>query len=250
MNVAYALGLSFLAGISTILGGLFYSRFQAFNVRLFSFFLGLSAGAMISISLFDLLPTAVKGLSITLTIGLMLLGVLVAILVDLAAPDHLTIPNNSNCSDKEKKMMSTGIAVAIGMIIHNIPEGMAVFMASLHDIRFGAVIALATAIHNIPEGIAVAAPILCATKNKNLAIGYTVIAGLAEPFGAVVAFLILRPYLSESVLSGSFAIVAGIMLFISIDELLPWCFRDKQYTQAIAGIMTGIVVLSVSIFLQ
>lgn len=244
VNITFALALSFLAGISTILGGIFYSQFQTANKKLFSFFLGVSAGAMVAISLFDLLPTSVKGLGLITSLGLMGVGAIIARLVDLAAPHHISLP--ITCTIKEKKMMTTGITVAIGMIIHNIPEGMAVFMASLHNVRFGLVLAIATAIHNIPEGIAVTAPILCATKNKQLAFRYTLIAGLAEPFGALITFLLLRPYLSADVLSGSFAVVAGIMLFISIDELLPWCFKDKHYTQALSGIMTGICVLGIS----
>jgi len=247
VNIVLALGLSLLAGLSTVFGGLFYSRFQSLNNKYFSFFLGLSAGAMISISLFDLLPTAISGLGIPLALGLGIVGGIIARLVDLAVPHHISLP--IVCNAKMRKMMTTGVVVAIGMIIHNIPEGMAVFMASLHNTGFGSILAFATAIHNIPEGIAVAAPILCATNNKSLALRYTLIAGLAEPFGALITFLVLRPYLTENVLLGSFAIVAGIMLFISVDELLPWCLKDKQYAQAIGGFITGALVLVASLWL-
>ncbi len=247
MTIIYAFGLTLVAGLSTIIGGLFYSRFQTLNNKYFSFFLGFSAGAMICISLFDLLPTAIKGLGVSPSLFLMGLGAVIARLVDLAIPHHISLP--VVCDVRMKKMMTTGIVVAIGMIVHNIPEGMTVFMASLHNTGFGSILALATAIHNIPEGIAVAAPILCATKNKTLALRYTSIAGLAEPFGALITFLVLRPFLSETVLQGSFSIVAGIMLFISIDELLPWCLKDKQYAQALSGFILGGLLLVISVWL-
>lgn len=247
MNIIYALGLSFFAGISTVLGGLFYSQFKTFNSRYFSYFLGLSAGAMIAISLFDLLPSAISNIGVLSSISLVILGVAIGKLVDFAIPHHMTIP--FTCDVKVKKMMTTGVAVSIGMIVHNVPEGMAVFMASIHQIKFGLVLALATAIHNIPEGLAIAAPTLCATNNKKTALKYTIVAGLAEPFGALVTFLLLRPFLSTTVLAGSFAVVAGIMLFISIDELIPWCFKDGHYPQAFAGITSGALVLGLSICL-
>ncbi len=247
MNVVYALSLSFFAGISTVLGGLFYSYFKTGNTRYFSYFLGLSAGAMIAISLCDLMPTSIHDIGIQPAIGLMLVGVLIGKIVDFVIPHHITAP--FVCTTKMKKMMSTGIAMSIGMIIHNFPEGMAVFMASLHHAQFGLILAVATAIHNIPEGLAIAAPILCATRNRQTAIKYTVVAGLAEPFGAVMTYLLLRPFLSATVLAGSFAVVAGIMLFISIDELIPWCFRDGHYFQALAGIASGAIVLMFSLFL-
>lgn len=243
----FALSLSFFAGISTILGGLFYSKFQTLNDHAFSYFLGLSAGAMISISLLDLLPTAIDGLGIMVAIGLMGFGAILARLVDMVVPHHISFP--VVCDAKTKKMMTTGLVVATGMIIHNIPEGMAVFMGSLHNKSFGTILAIATAIHNIPEGIAVAAPILCATKNRQLALRYTMIAGLAEPFGALITFLILKPYLTDEILSGLFAIVAGIMVFISFDELLPWSFKDRKYAQGLGGMVTGGLVLGLSLWL-
>lgn len=244
MNIIYALSLSLFAGISTILGGLFYSYFKKWNSRYFSYFLGLSAGAMVAISLFDLFPAAIQEIGIRSAIGFVILGMLIGKIVDFVVPHHITVP--LTCNAHVRKMVSTGITVSIGMIIHNIPEGMAVFMASVHQIKFGLVLTLATAIHNIPEGLAIAAPILCATNNKRTALKYTIIAGLAEPFGALVTFLLLRSFLSTTVLVGSFAVVAGIMLFISVDELIPWCFKDGHYPQALAGIVSGALVLGLS----
>jgi ZIP family zinc transporter len=247
MDIVFAVGLTFIAGASTVFGGLFYSRFQGLNNRYFSYFIGLSAGAMLTISVFDLFPTAVNGIGFMTSFILMGGGALLAKLVDFVVPHHITFP--VVCDVKTQKMMTTGLVVAIGMIIHNIPEGMAVFMGSLHDKAFGTVLAIATGIHNIPEGIAVAAPILCATKNKTLALRYTLIAGLAEPFGALITFFLLRPYLTDKVLSSLFALVAGVMIFISFDELLPWSIKDKQYTQAFGGIVTGGLILGVSLWL-
>ena len=114
-------------------------------------------------------------------------------------------------------------------------------------IKFGILLALAIAVHNIPEGIAVAAPIFHVTQDSKKAIKYSFIAGMAEPFGAIIAYLIVKPYLNESFLSYIFAFVAGIMVYISFDELLPASFRDDHGHHAILGIITGMVIVSLSL---
>ena len=147
----------------------------------------------------------------------------------------------------DRRLLSTGLVVTLGLIIHNFPEGMAVFLSSFTNMRLGILLALSIAIHNIPEGIAVAAPIYQATKNKAKAIKYAFISGMAEPLGAVIAFLLLQPYLNQNILSYVFAIVAGVMVYISFDELLPACFRDEHGHNAILGIMTGMIIVFFSL---
>jgi len=124
---------------------------------------------------------------------------------------------------------------------------MAVFLSSFTNIKYGILLALAIAVHNIPEGIAVATPIFHATGDKKKALKYAFISGLAEPLGAMIAYLVLRPYLNEYSLSYVFAAVAGIMVYISFDELLPASFRDNQGHRAILGIITGMLIVSFSL---
>ena len=148
---------------------------------------------------------------------------------------------------KYDKLLVTGYLVAIGIIIHNFPEGIAVFMSSLGNMRFGILIAFATALHNIPEGVAVATPIFFATKSRRKALYYSFLAGIAEPIGAIITYALLRPFLTPIFLSYVFAFIAGIMVYLSFDELLPSCFENNEGHTAIAGIMTGMLVIAISL---
>ena len=207
----------------------------------------MSAGAMIYISLIELLPEAIKTLgffpsNMTFFLGMICIGI-----IDFVVPHHYGNYCLKN-GIKYDKLMLTGYMVVIGIAIHNFPEGIAVFMSSLGNARFGILIAFATALHNIPEGVAVAIPVYYATKSKLKAFGYTVIAGIAEPIGAILAFVILQPYLSPVFLSYVFAFVVGIMVYISFDELLPTCFEHGgEGHTAIAGIVTGMLVMALSL---
>jgi len=244
MNWQLALGLTSFAGLCTLLGATIFSDPRILKKQTFTYLLGLAAGAMIAISLIDLLPQSIQVVGWTTALISCMIGIGIGKAVDLVMPH---IPHSFQCDRKARTMMTTGTMVAVGMIIHNIPEGMAVFMSTLHNQQLGTVLALATAIHNIPEGVAIAAPIICATNSRKMAFKYSVVAGLAEPFGAVLAFVVLRPFLSESLLASLLAGVAGIMLYITADELLPWCFSGGHHKQAFAGIISGIVVLGLSL---
>ncbi len=134
-----------------------------------------------------------------------------------------------------------------GIFIHNIPEGIAVFMSSFTDMKLGILLAVAITIHNIPEGIAVASPIYFATKNKWRALKYALFSGLAEPVGGILAFFLFQPLLSPIMLSYILAFVAGVMIFISFDELLPSCFQNGEGHTAIIGIVCGMVLIATSL---
>jgi len=139
----------------------------------------------------------------------------------------------------DARLFSAGLMIAVGLILHNIPEGLAVFLGSVHDINIGLLLAGAIAIHNIPEGIAVAVPIYHATQNRKTAEIYTLIAGIAEPLGGVLAYGLFMPHLTAHLISSLFAVVAGIMTYISFDELIPRCLKSGNPHHAIAGIGVG-----------
>lgn len=159
-------------------------------------------------------------------------------------------PNGIECR-KSRGLMKTGVAVALGIGIHNLPEGIVVFMSALKDINLGIILAVAIALHNIPEGISVSVPIYYATKSKKKAFFYSAISGLAEPVGAIIGFLILRPFLSEGMLSAMLAFAAGIMIFVSFDELLPTSFREGKDRghMTVLGVIIGMFVMALSLYL-
>ena len=143
----------------------------------------------------------------------------------------------------------TGLLTALAITVHNFPEGIATFMAALTDPALGVAIAVAIAIHNIPEGIAVAVPIYYATGSRKKAVVYSMLSGLAEPLGALVAFLLLLPFFTPAIFGIMFAAVAGIMVFISLDELLPAAEEYGAHHLCIYGLVAGMGVMALSLLL-
>jgi ZIP family zinc transporter len=151
--------------------------------------------------------------------------------------------------DKNKKLLRMGILAATAIAIHNFPEGIATFASAIRDIKLGIPIAVAIAIHNIPEGIAVSVPIYYATGSKKKAFIYSFLSGLSEPLGAVIGYLILAPILNDVVFGILFASVAGIMVFISLDELLPTAREYGEHHLSAYGLVAGMIVMAVSLLL-
>jgi len=141
----------------------------------------------------------------------------------------------------------TFTALAIG--IHNFPEGLATFATALTDVKLGVMIAIAIAIHNIPEGISVSVPIFYATGNKNKAFMYSFLSGITEPVGAIIGFSILMPFLSERLLTSLLAFIAGIMVYISIDELLPMAHRYGHSHAVILGVVFGMFIMALGLLM-
>ncbi|MFA6017096.1 MAG: zinc transporter ZupT [Patescibacteria group bacterium] len=241
-EVLIPFALTFLAGLSTVLGSLIFISNTFIKKKYFGFFLGLSAGVMLYLSFVELLSYSIKGIGFLYSNVFFFAGIIFMAVVDLLIP-HQYLEERTLKKNKvfDRKLLSTGFVITIGLIIHNFPEGMAVFLSSFSDIRLGVLMAVAIAIHNIPEGIAVAAPIYHATLNKGKAIKYAFISGMAEPLGAIISYILLRPYLNRNILSYVFAVVAGIMVYISLDELLPACFKEDQGHRAIIGIVIGMM---------
>ncbi len=147
------------------------------------------------------------------------------------------------------KLMRTGLVTALAISIHNFPEGLATFIAALTDLSIGIPIAIAIAIHNIPEGIAISVPIYYATGSRKKAFVYSFLSGLAEPVGALVGWLILMPYLNDTLFGVIFAGVAGIMVFISFDELLPAAREYGEHHLSVYGLIAGMAVMGISLVL-
>jgi len=156
---------------------------------------------------------------------------------------------DNNESIKNKNLMRMGIFTAIAVAVHNFPEGLATFIAALQDPSLGVPIAVAIAIHNIPEGIAVSIPIYYATGSRKKAFIYSFLSGLAEPVGAGIGFLILMPFLSETLFGILFASVAGIMVFISLDQLLPAAREYGEHHLSIYGLVGGMMVMALSLLM-
>jgi ZIP family zinc transporter len=113
----------------------------------------------------------------------------------------------------------------------------------------GIAIAVAIAIHNIPEGIAVSIPMFYATGNKIKAFWYSFASGLAEPIGALVGITLLMPFMNDTVFGILFALVAGIMVYISLDELLPSAEKYGLHHLTIGGVIAGMGVMALSLLL-
>jgi ZIP family zinc transporter len=146
-------------------------------------------------------------------------------------------------------LLRTGLFTAVAIAIHNFPEGLATFGTTLSNIKLGIIIAVAIALHNIPEGISVSVPIFYATGSKKKAFYYSFLSGLAEPVGAIIGFLIIYPFLSAALITAMLAFVAGIMVYISIDELLPMAHKYGHSHTVIFGVILGMFVMAISLIL-
>lgn len=225
-NVSYSFLVSSLAGLSTLLGS-FLIFFPQKDNKILAGSLSFAAGVMITVSLTDLLPSSYDLLSktffsvfaILLLLTCFVIGVILSFSIDKYLPSETE-------GKKKGSLYRVGIFSMIAIILHNIPEGIATFMASSVDRSLGLSLALAISLHNIPEGISISVPIYYATKNKGKALFYTFISGISEPFGALLAYLFLSPFITDLWMGCLFAIIAGIMMHISIYELLP---TSKKY---------------------
>ncbi len=253
-NVTIAIVLTTLAGLSTSVGGLIAMFSKNTNKKFLAFSLGISAGVMLYVSFMELLTKAIEVLSsgygakigTSLAVASFFCGMLLAALIDKFIPEADMV-SVANSRERDSKLMRTGLVTALALGIHNFPEGMATFMSALGSPVMAIPIVVAIAIHNIPEGIAVAVPIYFATNDKKRAFLYTFVSGIAEPIGAITGYLILMPYISEVVNAYVFSVVAGLMVFISVDELLPSAREYSQSHLAVYGLVVGMIVMAISL---
>lgn len=262
-SVLFAFGLTLFAGLSTGIGSALAFFTKRTNKVFLSVSLGFSAGVMIYVSFVEIFSEAKHILieahgeksGYLFTVLAFFGGILIIAIIDRIVPSFenphevRTIEDINKPITKDKKLMRMGLFSALAIAIHNFPEGIATFSAGLIDPTIAIPIAVAIAIHNIPEGIAVSVPIYYATGDRKKAFLYSFLSGLAEPVGALFGYLILKPFLNETVLGILFASVAGIMVFISLDELLPTAKEYGKHHSAIYGLIAGMAVMAVSLLL-
>jgi len=264
-NVYIAFGLTVFAGLSTGIGSLIAFLAKRTNTKFLSVSLGFSAGVMIYVSMIEIFIKArdafVAALGVKtgnwLTVAAFFSGMLFIALIDRLVPSYENphevhkiedIGSNPKTAE-DKKLMKTGTFMALAIAIHNFPEGLATFISALHDPSIAIPVAVAIAIHNIPEGISVSVPVYYATGSRKKAFIYSFLSGLAEPVGAIIGYVLLRPFLNEVVFGFTFAAVAGIMVFISLDELLPAAREYGEHHLAIYGLVSGMMVMALSLLL-
>lgn len=262
-NVLIAFGLTLFAGLSTGIGSAIAFFTKRTNTKFLSVALGFSAGVMIYVSFVEIFFKAKESLTAAvgyvngtwLTVASFFGGMLLIAIIDRFIPsaenphEIRMVEEVSQTKVQDPKLMRMGLFTALAIAIHNFPEGLATFTAALTDPALGIAIAVAIAIHNIPEGIAVSIPIYYATGNKKKAFVLSFLSGLAEPIGALVGYFILLPFITDTTFGILFAGVAGIMVFISIDELLPAAREYGEHHLSIYGLMAGMAVMAFSLLM-
>ncbi len=260
-NFIFALTLTLIAGLSTGIGGAIIFLTKKFSSKLLAASLGFSAGVMIFISLVELfgeakgalIPVYGEKLGFFYTLLAFFGGIAIIAIIDNLIPSsenpHEVNALSIDSVPKGENLMRLGKFSAIAIAIHNFPEGMATFASAMESPEFGYSIAMAVAIHNIPEGIAVAMPVYYATKKRSKSITTSFLSGLAEPIGGILGYFLLSTIFKDSFMGIILAAVAGIMVYISLDELLPTAERYGKHHVAIIGVIGGMAFMGLSLLL-
>lgn len=268
-NFFLAMVITLVAGLATGIGSIMAFVAGGGNRRFLAAATGFSAGVMLYISFVELLAGSFEILQEAQgyrvggwwAVAAFMGGILFVLLIDLLVPASEN-PHESRTTEslielqspikqqiRDRRLLRTGIFTAAAIAIHNFPEGLATFLVALEDPRLGIGVLIAVALHNIPEGISVSVPIYHATGNRKLAFGLSFLSGLAEPLGALVGFVLLRPFLSPELMGIIFGWVAGIMVYISLDELLPTSRAHGQSHDGQYGLVAGLLVCAVGLHL-
>ena len=254
-DIYFPLFLTVLAGLSTGIGSIIAYFIKKPKLIYLSVSLGFAAGVMIYVSFVELFPKAIYQVGEVHGMFAFFLGISFIGIIDLIIPQERN-PHfyNRLREDKfiklDKTLMRTGTFTALAIAIHNFPEGLAIFGTGIAgNLKLASVIALAIAIHNIPEGISISIPIFYASGDRKKAFLYSFFSGIAEPIGAVIGYLVLMPFLSEDSLALMLAFVAGIMVYISLDDLVPMAHRYGQSHIVIFGVILGMLFMGLSMIL-
>lgn len=266
-NVIMAFLITLFAGLATGVGSLIALVAKTTNKKFLSVSLGFSAGVMIYVSMVEIFVKAKDSLITALgekpgnyvTVIAFFGGMFLIAIIDKLVPSSENPHEVKNLEkmdykemerEKEKRgLMRTGTMTALAIGIHNFPEGLATFVSALTDMKIAIPIAVAIAIHNIPEGISVSVPIYYSTGSKKKAFMYSFLSGMAEPVGALVGYFLLRNIFNDLTFGIIFAMVAGIMVFISLDELLPAAKEYGEHHLSIYGLIAGMMVMASSLLL-
>ncbi|MCL1998875.1 MAG: zinc transporter ZupT [Turicibacter sp.] len=263
-GVLFAFLLTLFAGLSTVLGGLVVFLPRKNNANFLAVSLSFAAGVMIYISFVEIFAGAVEmfenyhedqgNLFATLSFfgGIAFIAIIDRLLPheDDTAAFIDEKDETPKITERDKKTLRRlGIMTALAIAIHNFPEGLVTFMSALYNPALGITIAIAIAIHNIPEGIAIAVPIQYATGSKAKAVLASLLSGITEPLGAIVAYFILLQWFDDVVFGIVFAAVGGIMVYISLEQLLPSAYKFGKTSQVTLGLFIGMIVMAGSLIL-
>ena len=239
----YAFIITFLAGISTILGVIptyFNSKYKDSIINLS---LSFACGIMLSISLFSLIPESLNYMGFSfINIILLLLFINIGLIISTYIDKKISKRINNN------SLYKLGLVSIIALILHNIPEGITTFLTTSNNFRIGLTLSLAIALHNIPEGISIAVPIYYSTKSHGKAFVYTFISGFSELIGGILSYIFLSHFINNFILSIILGITAGIMMQISLFELLPNSLKYKHYSNTFIGFILGFIIMIICIF--
>ena len=280
-DILFAFLLAIFAGASTCAWAAIAFFSKQDNTKMLSAGLGFSAGVMVYLSFVELLPASIEEFNKLnengeiIALFIFFVSMLACLFIDKAVPvdinpHEIEAPEaycelrscylkdrklriakqalaQDNAPASNKTLRRTGILTAFAIALHNFPEGFATFASGLESIKLGVVVALAVAIHNIPEGIAVSLPIYHATGQKRKAFIFAALSGLAEPLGALVGALLILPLFGASAVAVSFALVAGVMIFISFDQLFPVAKAYASGHECLYGLIVGMAVMAFSL---
>ena len=274
-NVLFAFGLTLLAGMATGIGSLIAFTAKRTNHRFLSVSTGLSGGVMLYVSFVEIFPKGIMEMTphsgdslayLYTTLGffggMLLIGVIDNLIPSEENPHEMHSDAETALLHEQKgitsdpKLLRMGLFTALAIGIHNFPEGLATFLAALRDPTLGVAIAIAIALHNIPEGISVSVPIYYASGSRRRAFIYSFLSGLAEPIGAGIAYLFLILFagpgaqISPMLMGCLFSGVAGIMVYISIDELLPTSRAYGKGHDSLLGLVGGMLVMAASLVIM
>ncbi|XP_047330735.1 zinc transporter ZTP29 [Impatiens glandulifera] len=260
-QVLVALALSLVGGFSTSLGALFVILNKSPNLKMLGLLQGFAAGLMLSISFFDLAHNAINSIgflkgNIWFFSGVIFFGIIATFIPEPSLAPIPDVKNKKNNGDGGKDMMKkhrrqvhySGIITAVGISLHNFPEGMAVFLGSMKGLRVGLNLALAIALHNIPEGVAVALPVYFATQSKWQAFKLASLSGFAEPLGVIIVAYLFPRSLNPEILEGLLGSVGGVMAFLTLHEMLPLAFDYAGPKQSVKAVFFGMAFMSASLY--
>jgi len=245
-NITVAFILTIFAGLSTGIGSFIAFLIPKPKLTYLSVLLGFAAGAMLYISFIELLATSIENVGFLVANTAFFLGMVVIYFLDrIIGHVHLDTLSDNH----QMRFKRAGVLTAIGIAMHNFPEGMAVLITSLNDLYLGFPVAVAIAIHNVPEGIAVSVPIYYATHSRKKAFAYSFLSGIFEPLGAAFGYLLVFQFLNSTVLGAILAAVGGIMVFITFDELIPIAIKYGDEHLMLSGLISGMLVMILSLYI-